>query len=103
MTKALFLTLHVGLASDDPAFSITGNRERLFAVLNDRHAFGYTAIEGIGSFAGKQEPCYIISIVYVGDAVGAFDYIEETARQIKRALAQEEVWVTKRSEGLRII
>ena len=110
MTEALstahFFTLHVGLDSDKPGFSRTGNRERLFAILNERHNHGYTAIEGTGSFAGQQEPCVVISVVYVGGGNGetdAFNYIQETARVIKHALGQQEVWVTRRCEGLRIV
>jgi hypothetical protein len=106
LSTAFFFTLHVGLESDDPGFSVTGNRERLFAILDDRHNHGYTAIEGIGSFAGRREPCISISVIYVGDGIGhegAFSYIQETAREIKRALGQQEVWITRRTEGLRVV
>ena len=103
---AFFFTLHVGLQSDKPGFSVTGNRERLFGVLDERHSHGYTAIEGIGSFACRKEPCFIINVIYVGDGPGqatALNYIQETASIIKAALGQEEVWLTQRCEGLRIV
>ena len=106
LSTAFFFTIHVGLESDDPGFSVVGNRERLFAILDSRHNHGYTAIEGIGSFAGRREPCINISIIYVGDGIGdqgAFNYIQETALAIKHALGQHEVWITRRTEGLRIV
>lgn len=106
LITAFFFTLHVGLQSDKLGFSVTGNRERLFSVLDERHNHGYTAIEGTGSFACRKEPCFVISVIYVGDGPGqeaAFSYIQETASLIKAALGQEEVWLTKRCEGLRIV
>ena len=106
LATVFFFTLHVGLDSDDLRYSITGNRERLFSILNHRHFHGYTAVEGIGSFASKQEPCFIITIVYVGDGIGEssfLDYVKDTGIAIKEELGQHEVWITRRTEGLRII
>lgn len=106
LSTAFFFTLHVGLQSDKPGFSVTGNRERLFSILSERHSHGYTAIEGIGSFACKQEPCIIVNVIHVGNGPHieeAFSYIQETASIIRSALGQEEVWLTKRCEGLRIV
>ena len=105
LTKIQFFTLYVGLASDKPRFSVITNRERLFTILNSRHSHSYTVIEGIGSFKGRQEPCMSVSIAYIGESVNDsfLSYIIETANEIKTKLGQEEVWISKRDEGLRIV
>ena len=104
MSTVIVYTIHVGLCTNGSPDFVDLNRACLLSILDDRHAVGYTVVEGVGSFNGETEPTMLVSI-YGNPGSTGFDMEEMkvTAKLIKRKLKQEQVWITRSATDLTII
>lgn len=103
---ATVFTIYVGFNGPDrsPETQMT-NRDTLFRILAGSGMDGYTVYEGLGLWAGQTEPG--ASVVMIAPKDTDAEYVEAHAKVIannyKVQAQQEEVWVTRRQEGLMII
>ena len=103
---ATVYTLHVGFSdafgNDQHA---AANRVRLFHVLDSGDFDGYTVLDSLGCYQGKQEPG--ANVVFIAkDSLEATELepkIRQAAELYKELTLQEEVWLTARQEILDII
>jgi hypothetical protein len=81
------------------------NRAALVSILNERHPDGYTLVEATGCWNGDVEPTLLVLFIVRGDS-NAFAKgleLETTAWRYKNATGQQEVWITRREEGLTVV
>lgn len=103
---SFIFTVYVGFNGPDmlPETAMT-NRDLLFQILAKSGMDGYTVYEGLGVWNGKQEPG--ASVVMIAqertDALFVEAHAHAIAHEYKEKARQEEVWVTKREESLKII
>lgn len=103
---ATVYTLHVGFSdafgNDQHA---AANRVRLFHVLDSGDFDGYTVLDSIGCYQGKQEPG--ANVVFIArdsfEATQLRAKVKRAAELYKELTLQEEVWLTTREEDLEII
>jgi hypothetical protein len=103
---AVVFTIYVGFNGPDqsPETAMT-NRDTLFKILASGGMDGYTVYEGLGLWAGKQEPGATVVMIAQNeqDAVEVGLHACEIAREYKEQAQQEEVWLTRRDESLLVI
>lgn len=103
---ATVYTLHVGFSdafgNDQHA---AANRACLLNVLDLGRFDGYTVLDTLGCYQGKQEPG--ANVVFIArdsfEATQLKAKIRQAAELYKELTLQEEVWLTTREENLEII
>lgn len=100
---AIVFNAYVGL--NGPHALPSGNRTTLFRLLGDSNLDGYTVCRADGFYQGIDEPSAVITVICQteGEAVIYGSILRDVCKQYKELAGQEEVWITRRTEGLEVL
>jgi hypothetical protein len=79
------------------------NRAALVSILNERHPDGYTLVEATGCWYGNVEPTLLVLFIVRDDSDAFAQRLNTTAWCYKNTTGQQEVWITRREEGLTVV